>query len=439
MVMILDAALACGAAIWAWRVIRAHERIAGSRGMRAVARVVESAAIALGIAVAANVLGHVRLASLLTSGVIRAVYLLALIIVIARVLDVLIWATLKTATCQKLPSVRKHTELIYKRSQRIVRLGLAVLWVDRTLRFFALQQPVLAAIKAVLAASVELGAFSFSLGGVLAFVGTIWLSFALSRLIRFTLDEDVLPPLALPRGVPQTISRLLHYAILLVGFLVAVSAAGIGLDRLVLLTGALGVGIGFGLQSVVNNFVSGLILLFERPIKVGDIVEVGSLMGTVRRIGMRASSIRTWSGAEVIVPNGNLISSEVINWTLSDRTRRIDLAVGVAYGNEPQQVIDLLLKVARERDDILDYPAPSALFVGFGDSSLDFELRGWTDRFDNFLRVKSALAVDVCGALAAAGIQIPFPQRDLHLKSVDVRAGKALTARRAEEPSAGAD
>jgi small-conductance mechanosensitive channel len=392
-VMILDAALACAAATWA-------------------------------------------LASLATSGVIRGLYLLALLMVIARVLDVLIWATLKTPTAQKLPSARKHAEAIFRRSQRIVRIGLGLLWIDRTLRFFALQEPTVAAIKGILSASIEIGAFSFSLGGVLAFVGTIWLSFAISRFIRFELDEDVMPRMALPRGVPQTVSRLVHYAILLVGFLIAVTAAGIGFDRLVLLTGALGVGIGFGLQSVVNNFVSGLILLFERPIKVGDVVEVGTLMGTVRRIGMRASSIRTWSGAEVIVPNGNLVSSEVINWTLSDRTRRVELAVGVAYGNEPQAVIDVLLEAARKRDDILDYPAPSALFVGFGDSSLDFELRGWTDRFDDFLRVKSALAVDVCGALAEAGIQIPFPQRDLHLKSVDVRAGEALTMKCADEPPA---
>ncbi len=163
---------------------------------------------------------------------------------------------------------------------------------------------------------------------LIVFVGTVYVATLLSRFVRFVLDEEVYPRVALGRGLPSTISVLTNYGILTLGFFVAISVAGIDLSRLTIILGALSVGIGFGLQNVVNNFVSGLILVFERPIQVGDTVEVGQLLGHVKRIGFRSSTVRTYDGAEVIVPNGNLIASEVINWTLSDRTRRIIIPLG---------------------------------------------------------------------------------------------------------------
>ncbi len=211
---------------------------------------------------------------------------------------------------------------------------------------------------------------------------------------------------------------LVNYGILAIGFFVAISVAGIDLSRFAIVAGALGVGIGFGLQNVVNNFVSGLILMFERPIQVGDTIEVGALIGHVLRIGFRSSTVRTYDGAEVIVPNGNLISSEVVNWTLSDRTRRLDVPVGVAYGSDPQKVLEVLNATAHAHKDVLPYPAPSIIFKGFGDSSLDFSVRVWIKDFEEFYRVSSELAVLIYEALNQAGFEIPFPQRDLHLRSV---------------------
>jgi small-conductance mechanosensitive channel len=182
------------------------------------------------------------------------------------------------------------------------------------------------------------------------------------------------------------------------------------------------VGIGIGLQDVVNNFVSGLILLFERPIQLGDTVEVGTLRGDVKRIGMRSSTVRTFDGAEVIVPNSQFVSAQFVNWTLSDRQRRISLPVGVAYGTDPTRVIGILTEVARANDDILNHPEVQALFCGFGESSLDFELRVWTDRFDNWRQVQSDLSVAINAALREAEIEIPFPQRDLHIRTVSPEA-----------------
>jgi small-conductance mechanosensitive channel len=193
------------------------------------------------------------------------------------------------------------------------------------------------------------------------------------------------------------------------------------------------VGIGFGLQNVVNNFISGLILVFERPIKIGDTIEVGQLVGEVRRIGIRSSAVRTGDGAEVIVPNANLIAGEVINWTLSDRARRVKIAVGVAYGTEPRRVIELLIRAAEQHKDVLGHPRPNALFVRFGESSLDFELRFWTSNFDFWQVVQSDVALAVHAAITSAGIEIPFPQRDLRVRSIERAAESTLGS--AAEPA----
>jgi small-conductance mechanosensitive channel len=166
---------------------------------------------------------------------------------------------------------------------------------------------------------------------------------------------------------------------------------------------------------VVNNFVSGLILLFERPVHVGDTVEVGNLLGRVQRIGIRASIVRTFQGAEMIVPNSQLVSEQVTNWTFSDQLRRIDLPVGVSYSAEPQKVIEVIEAAASAHANVLKNPPPQALFIGFGESSIDFELRAWTDQFSDWLKIRSELAVAVYDAVHAAGMSFPFPQRVVHL------------------------
>jgi small-conductance mechanosensitive channel len=198
------------------------------------------------------------------------------------------------------------------------------------------------------------------------------------------------------------------------------------MEQFALVAGALGVGIGFGLQTIVSNFISGLILIFERPIKIGDTVEVGTLLGRVRRIGIRSSTVRTFDGAEVIVPNNDLITGQVVNWTLSDQMRRIEVKVGLAYGTDPNLVLELLMGVAIKHEKALDNPAPYALFLGFGDSSLDFALRFWTADFENWITTASEVTVGVNDALKEAGLEIPFPQQDLHVRSIDPPLGETI-------------
>jgi small-conductance mechanosensitive channel len=380
----------------------------------------------LGTSVVANVFGWVRLSELLNDGVLSSVVLAVAIAVTVTVLIGVIHLLPHTYVGRSLRAIRHHGDLIAGRLTRLVRWLGRIVWIWATLRGFLLWEPVIGWIGRILGRSFTVGFVSISLGGVLSFFAILWGATLLSRFVRFVLVEDILPRFDLRRGVATTVSTLAHWTILGIGLLAAAGAAGLGSGQLTVIAGALGVGIGFGLQGIVNNFVSGLVLIFEQPIKVGDTVEVGTLIGEVRRIGMRASVIRTFDGAEVIVPNANLIAGEVINWTLSDQKRRMDVTVGVKYGTDPEQVLDVLLTVARNHKEVLPYPAPTALFLGFGDSSLDFTLRSWAASFDDFIRVHSELNVRVNAALAEAGIEIPFPQRDLHLRSSSVSLGGSV-------------
>ncbi len=284
---------------------------------------------------------------------------------------------------------------------------------------FESSTPVVESLTTALTTRFETGALSVSLGGVLSFAIAILVAVYVSRVLQFVLEEEVLPRVRLPRGVPYAISTSARYTVLTLGFLAAVSAAGVDLSSLAFIAGALSVGIGFGLQNVVGNFVSGLILLFERPIQAGDTITVGTVMGEVRRIGIRASVVRDFDGAEVLVPNANLLSEMVVNWTLSDRRRRMEILIGVAYGTDPRRVLALLRETVEGEERLLKDPAPSVQFLEFGESSLDFRVRAWTDDFDNFWDLRSDLIVRINRAIADAGIQIPFPQRDLHVRGVD--------------------
>ncbi len=238
-------------------------------------------------------------------------------------------------------------------------------------------------------------------------------------------DREFLPRLSLRPGTGYAIVTFTRWSIVVIGTVLTFAALGIDMAKVTLLASAVGIGLGFGLQNVVNNFVSGMILIVERPVGVGDLIEIGPLFGEVKRIGIRSSVIRTSQGAEVILPNGELVSKEVVNWTRSDRQRRYDIDVGVAYGTDPELVMRLLAEAAREVPEVMSDPAPRAMFRGFGDSSLDFRLLAWVHSIDVGLQAQSALRVAILRRLESAGIVIPFPQRDVHIHSSQDGASRA--------------
>jgi len=369
-------------------------------------------AVLFAVAGLANVLGFIQLGRFLASAVLDTGYAALGLFTVERLLAG-VWAyALRTALLRRLRAVQRHSMLLQVRGERILEWVATVLWIVVALRAAELLSPLVVSVRTALNAHLRVGTFSMSLGDLVAFGVTFWVAVLLSRFARFVLEEDIYPHLHLARGLPYAISSLLHYLILIIGFFIALAATGVELDRFAILAGAFGVGVGFGMQNIINNFVSGLILLFERPIQVGDVVQIGELSGEVLRIGIRASTVRTAEGAEVIVPNGNLIAAPVTNWTLSDRMRRIDLSIAVAYGSDPERVLDLLRGVAGANPRILDRPGPVALFLGFGDNRLDFQLRAWTDRFEDWVVIRSELAIAVNRALVDAGINMPRKPTD---------------------------
>ena len=370
------------------------------------------------IAFIANVLGYVSIAGLVGNAVLGSAYAAVILFATVKIADGLIMFALRIRPISLLGMVRRHRRFLRRRVQRTLRWLAALLWALYTLRLFSLRGPAAEYIRAALSARLDVGTLHISLGNIVAFLITVWVAFLLSKFLRFLLEEDIYPRVNLARGLPYAVSTMLHYAILLVGFFFAVAAMGIDMTKFTILAGAFGVGLGFGLQNIVNNFVSGLILLFERPVNVGDVIEVGERNGRLQRIGLRASVIRTLEGSEVIVPNGQLISEEVLNWTLSDQQRRLEIPVGVAYGTDPELVIKLLTEVARKHPDVMSEPPPDTLFVGFGDSALNFQLRAWTNRFEKWIVIRSDLTIGINAALRDAGISIPFPQRDLHIQTM---------------------
>jgi small-conductance mechanosensitive channel len=372
------------------------------------------------------VFGFQSFAELLGNGTLRASYAAVLLFGALASAEAIFRIALDSHLLNKLRSVRRRRREIIRWSFGLLRLLAILTWVRVTLGAFSIQTVAFDYLGAILGASASIGALSISLGDVLSFAITLFAAWVFARIVRFFLEEEIFTRISMKRGAPNAIATLLHYTLLTLGFLLALGAAGMDFSRVTLLAGAFGIGVGFGLQNIVNNFVSGLILLFERPIQTGDTVEVGGVLGDVKRIGIRSSTIRTVTGAEVLVPNANLVSDQVTNWTLSDRRRRIEIDVGVIYGTEGEQVIKLLLDVAHENDKVLTDPEPLALFMGFGDSSLDFRLRAWVSDFNLGMQVRSDLAVAIQRALKEAEIEVPFPQRDLHLRSVEPEVERIL-------------
>jgi len=382
-------------------------------------------ALLLFAAIVGNFVGATRVTLLINVSVVVPAYVAIGLTAAVFVIEDFVRLLLHAKGMQRVRSIMLHRETILVRCARLARLFAAGLWLWLTLRVLDVGPGLYEAVASILSASVKLGTFELSLGKVLLFLVAVWIAAMAARFTSFVLEHDVLPRMRLARGLPATISTTSRYLIVGLGLLIAASMAGIDLTQITLILGALSVGIGFGLQNIVNNFISGIILLFERPIQVGDTVQVGDLLGVVRNIGIRASNVRTYGGAEVIVPNSELVSGQVVNWTLSDRYRRLELDVGVAYGNRPAEVIAILEAVVSAHEGALKTPAPFVRFRGFGDSSLDFRVYVWVD-YDEGLTQTSAILSEIYDALAEAGIEIPFPQRDLHLRSVSDAAGRTL-------------
>ncbi len=323
--------------------------------------------------------------------------------------------------------VKNNAATIVKQISPLLILLYIVLWLTVTLNILWVYPTLNDSFAAI--TSLKLSSFGLTVtpGAGLSIVLIVYITYLVSKGFQAFLLQEVLPARGVDKGVQISIARLVHYAILTIGFLVLLSALGFGLNQITILGGALGVGIGFGLQAIVNNFVSGLILLFERPIKVGDMIDVDNQVGEVKELGLRATVVQTFDNAEIVIPNSQLISGSVTNWTLTEKKIRVKVPVGVAYGSDIEKVLKILLACANDNPTVLSTPKPVALFLAFGASSLDFELRVWIADFNDKLTILSELNQEIDSEFQSAGIEIPFPQSDLHLRSIDQQALQALS------------
>jgi potassium-dependent mechanosensitive channel len=322
--------------------------------------------------------------------------------------------------------IREQRETILKSLKPIIASIHVVLLFAFQVVIFNLYPNVSEALDKIVVAGFKVLGFQVSPGFILTVVFVIYGSILLSRGLQMLLLNKILPSYGAEKGVQLSITRLAHYAVLTLGFFFMLKILGFELDQLALLGGALGVGIAFGLQAIVNNFASGLILLFERPVKVGDTVQIGTEIGEVKNLGLRATIIQTFDNAEIVVPNSDLITGQVTNWTLAERKVRVRVPVGVAYGTDIAKVLEILLACGNANPMVLSNPPAKAFFLAFGASSLDFELRVWILEYLDKIQVLSDLNQDIENEFSMNNVEIPFPQTDLHLRSVDEAAATSM-------------
>lgn len=366
-----------------------------------------------------SITGNLMLAEIMLLTVFISLLAGELLFISTMLINGLLLNLIESERGQKLNFIRNNSEKVKSGVTNVISFGSVVYWIYILLGRLKIETLIIDSVSSFLTEDRAIGSVTFTVGTIITFFVVIYLSIVISNIVRAILADDVLDKFTLPKGMRYTIAVVVKYTLITAGVFLAVSAAGMDFSSLTVIIGAFGVGIGFGLQTIFNNLVSGLILLLERPIQIGDTIEVGTLIGEVKSIGIRSSNVRTFDGAEVIVPNGNLISSEVVNWTLSDQRRRIEIIVGVSYASDPHLVHDLLDAILSKHNDVLKEPEPVVRFNELGESSLDFRLLFWTSNFGEWIRIRSDIIFEIFDVLKQHNVEIPFPQRDVHVRSIE--------------------
>ncbi|MGZ3823006.1 MAG: mechanosensitive ion channel family protein, partial [Mucilaginibacter sp.] len=299
--------------------------------------------------------------------------------------------------------------ILQKRFKNTLNIFATLLWTFYLLQNLNIDDWVRDYLTDTLNQSRTIGGSSFTFGGFVIFIIVIWLSSLLSRMISYFYDVSAqhANDLSALKKKNRASTLLIRIGVFTAGFLLAVAASGFPIDKLTIIFSAFGVGIGFGLQNIVNNLVSGMILAFEKPVQIGDIIEVDNRAGTIKEIGIRSSKLATSDGSEVIIPNGDLISHHVVNWTLSNSNRRIDIIISTAYGSDIKKVKTLLTELMQNRDDIMTNPEPTIFINNITEKSVDFRIFCWAADLTNFHELKSRILIDIYNVFNKEGIQVP--------------------------------
>lgn len=362
-----------------------------------------------------NLSGRFEFSKLLVMGSTSSVLIGVIYFLGVNLMASLISIFLIGTPLEKSNIVKSHHKLIIKQCKRTLGFAATIFWLYFTLGNFSIQDIIIENLTILFTSDIEAGKLKMSLADIFAFFITIQISIWLSKLVRFILEQEVFSRRQQQdkRTSQGAVLVIVRYSFITLGVLFAFAAAGIELSSIAVLLGALGVGIGFGLQGIFNNLVSGIILAVERPMQIGDIVEVHDTLGFVKDIGFRASTIKTYDGSEVIVPNGDFISSKVINWTLSDKRSRLIIKIKTKYDERPEKVMEALEGIVKSQEFILKTPAPYIQFKTFGDGYLEFQVRVWISNFDNGVSSGSKLTLALYNGLREKNIEIPYPTQNI--------------------------
>lgn len=359
--------------------------------------------------------GNVILATMLLSGAVGVIMGGIILYSLYQLLYSLLVLMFEGYYLKKLNVIKQYSVQIKKSLKKFLGFFMLIYWFSLSLSGFGIKTEVFTALKNAYTYQFTVGSTSFGINNIVAFFLAIYISIWFSRILIIFLKEDVFTRSKTDKGVSSTITLLLRYSIITFGFIFALAAAGIELEKISIVLGALGVGIGFGLQDIFKNLFSGLILAFERPIKEDDIIQIDDLSGTVKDIGFRSSTIRTFDGSDVIVPNGDIVSNRMINWTLSDRKRRLKINVGVAFSSDPELVLQLLKEAALEHPNVEHRMAPIPRFLGYGESTLDFQLLFWITDYDVGFSTGTQVMVNIHKKFKENNVEIPYPKRDVFI------------------------
>ncbi len=372
--------------------------------------------ITLLISIVTNIAGYVGFSYYLFTGGVMSIMAGILINVCVITVNGFFSLVIMGNSSQMYGAVKDYGNMLVNRIFRLVKFLAIIYWISVVLKRYLIYDEVIGWLWDILETKWVINKeMTISLNSILLFGLVIFLAIWIARFLRLLLEKEVFPRVKLGRGVPGMISLIIRYTIITLGFVLSLGVLGVDMTKLTILLGALGVGIGFGLQDIINNLISGFILIFERPIQVGDTVQFGEREGKVKEIGIRSSTIKTYDGSEVIVPNGKLISNELINLTLSDPILRVEINIGTEYGCDPQEVIDILVMQAKLHPDVIPTPEAFAIFFGYGDYALNFRLYTYTLEVNSRLRIRSELNLAIFQAFKEANIKIPYPIQDLNV------------------------
>lgn len=371
------------------------------------------------LSITMNLFGRITLAKIFTgSAVVGIIYALSLDLLESIIFEVLL-LNFEVHKDSQFASLLKYHEVRTK-FRKTIYFILGFLWSLIFLYTLSLYDFIINNFKDLLSYEIVVGDLKFTLGNIFLFVIIIYISSIISKLLTYFFGSS---------GQFATNKKnkngswvlLLRLSVFTIGIFIAFAASGIPIDKITIIIGALGVGIGFGLQNIINNLVSGIVLAFEKPMQIGDVIEIENHIGTVKEIGIRSSKITTYDGADLVVPNGEFISKQITNWTLTNTYRRIELIIGVSYESDLTKVKELLDHLIETHEGIIKFPKAVVLLHEFSESSVNFRVLFWTADFDSWTLLKSSVLLDIFDVFKKNNITIPFPQRDIHVKVSDVQ------------------